>query len=95
MRPFGLDPPGRNRLRPYSEPTVHNLTRWGPDLNLLFGLLALHYGLITQVQLVAAFKAWTLDRARASRSCTSTDTPPSVCAPIQDIACRGLGSLKC
>jgi serine/threonine-protein kinase len=32
--------------------------------NLLFGLLALQNGLINQVQLVAAFQAWTLDRAR-------------------------------
>jgi hypothetical protein len=35
-----------------------------PDRNLLFGLLALQNGLINQVQLVAAFQAWTLDRAR-------------------------------
>jgi hypothetical protein len=35
------------------------------DRNLLFGLLALQNGLINQVQLVAAFQAWTLDKARA------------------------------
>jgi serine/threonine-protein kinase len=35
------------------------------DRNLLFGLLALQNGLINQVQLVAAFQAWTLDRGRA------------------------------
>ena len=35
------------------------------DRNLLFGLLALQNGLIDQVQLVAAFQAWTLDKARA------------------------------
>jgi eukaryotic-like serine/threonine-protein kinase len=34
------------------------------DHDLLFGLLALQNGLIGQVQLVAAFQAWTLDRAR-------------------------------
>ncbi len=34
------------------------------DQNLLFGLLALQNGLIDQVQLVAAFQAWTRDRAR-------------------------------
>jgi serine/threonine-protein kinase len=34
------------------------------DRNLLFGLLALQNGLINQVQLVAAFQAWTLDKAR-------------------------------
>jgi hypothetical protein len=35
------------------------------DRNLLFGLLALQNVLINQVQLVAAFQAWTLDKARA------------------------------
>ena len=35
------------------------------DRNLLFGLLALQNGLINQVQLVAAFQAWTLDKAHA------------------------------
>ncbi len=34
------------------------------DHNLLFGLLALQNGLIDQVQLVAAFQAWTRERAR-------------------------------
>jgi serine/threonine-protein kinase len=34
------------------------------DRHLLFGLLALHNGLINQAQLVAAFQAWTLDKAR-------------------------------
>src|SRR5271165_4372498 len=37
----------------------------GAERNLLFGLLALQNGLIDQVQLVAAFQAWTLDKARA------------------------------
>src|SRR5215467_5134224 len=32
--------------------------------DLLFGLLALQNGLINQVQLVAAFQAWTLEKAR-------------------------------
>src|SRR3982751_7093753 len=35
------------------------------ERNLLFGLLALQNGLINQVQLVAAFQAWTLDKGRA------------------------------
>jgi eukaryotic-like serine/threonine-protein kinase len=35
------------------------------DRHLLFGLLALQNGLIDQVQLVAAFQAWTRDKARA------------------------------
>jgi eukaryotic-like serine/threonine-protein kinase len=34
------------------------------DRQLLFGLLALQNGLINQAQLVAAFQAWTLDKAR-------------------------------
>src|SRR6516225_8172658 len=33
------------------------------DRHLLFGLLALQNGLIDQVQLVAAFQAWTRDKA--------------------------------
>jgi serine/threonine-protein kinase len=36
-----------------------------PERHLLFGLLALQNGLINQGQLVAAFQAWTLDKARA------------------------------
>jgi hypothetical protein len=35
------------------------------ERQLLFGLLALQNGLIDQGQLVAAFQAWTLDKARA------------------------------
>jgi serine/threonine-protein kinase len=34
------------------------------DRNLLFGLLALQNGLIDQVQLVAAFQAWTRDKSK-------------------------------
>jgi serine/threonine-protein kinase len=36
----------------------------GADRDLLFGLLALQNGLIDQIQLVAAFQAWTRDKAR-------------------------------
>jgi hypothetical protein len=36
-----------------------------PSRDLLFGLLALQNGLINQAQLVAAFQAWTLVKARA------------------------------
>jgi eukaryotic-like serine/threonine-protein kinase len=36
----------------------------GADRHLLFGLLALQNGLIDQGQLVAAFQAWTRDKAR-------------------------------
>src|SRR5262245_51233726 len=35
------------------------------ERDLLFGLLALQNGLVNQGQLVAAFQAWTLDKARA------------------------------
>jgi hypothetical protein len=35
------------------------------DRHLLFGLLALQNGIISQVQLVAAFQAWTLDSPEA------------------------------
>src|SRR6478752_4553967 len=35
------------------------------ERDLLFGLVALQNGLINQGQLVAAFQAWTLDKARA------------------------------
>ncbi len=35
------------------------------ERNLLFGLLALQNGLVDQVRLVAAFQAWTLDKARS------------------------------
>jgi serine/threonine-protein kinase len=34
------------------------------EQDLLFGLLALQIGLIDQARLVAAFQAWTLDKAR-------------------------------
>jgi hypothetical protein len=40
------------------------MTAMAADCNLLFGLLALQNGLIDQVQLVAAFQAWTLDKFR-------------------------------
>jgi hypothetical protein len=35
------------------------------DRHLLFGLLALQNGLINQVQLLAAFQAWTLERSKS------------------------------
>ena len=35
------------------------------DHDLLFGLLALQNGLINQVQLVAAFQAWTLEKSKS------------------------------
>src|SRR5262245_49175815 len=44
---------------------ISSMAAVAADRNLLFGLLALQNGLINQVQLVAAFQAWTLDKARA------------------------------
>jgi serine/threonine-protein kinase len=35
------------------------------DRNLLFGLLALQNGIISQIQLVAAFQGWTLDKSKS------------------------------
>jgi serine/threonine-protein kinase len=40
------------------------MSAFAADRHLLFGLLALQNGLIDQVQLVAAFQAWTRDKAR-------------------------------
>ena len=37
----------------------------GADDNLLFGLIALQNGLIDQSELIVAFQAWTLDKARS------------------------------
>ena len=53
------------------------------DRNLLFGLLALQNGLIDQGQLVAAFQAWTRDKAgrwptTSSTAATSTPTSAAV-----------------
>jgi serine/threonine protein kinase len=41
------------------------MAAFAADRNLLFGLLALQIGLIDQSKLVAAFQAWTLDKARS------------------------------
>ena len=40
------------------------MTAFSADRDLLFGLLALQIGLIDQGALVAAFQAWTRDKAR-------------------------------
>src|SRR5262249_14394615 len=53
--PRPTDPPGREPPMP---------ARPDASRDLLFGLLALQNGLIDQGQLVAAFQAWTRDRAR-------------------------------
>ena len=37
----------------------------GAERHLLFGLLALQNGIVSQVQLVAAFQAWTLDKSKS------------------------------
>ena len=41
------------------------MSKSAAENDLLFGLLALQVGLIDQGQLVAAFQAWTRDKARA------------------------------
>ena len=57
--------------------------------NLLFGLLALQNGLINQGQLVAAFQAWSLDKARGvaehliSRGDLDTDDRAAVEALVE------------
>jgi hypothetical protein len=40
------------------------MSKSAADHDLLFGLLALQVGLVDQGQLVAAFQAWTRDKAR-------------------------------
>src|SRR3954454_6343269 len=40
------------------------MDKLGADRNLRFGLLALQNGLIEQVQLVAGFQSWTLEKGR-------------------------------
>ena len=45
-------------------PQEAHLMAANADRHLLFGLLALQVGLIDQAQLVAAFHAWTRDKAR-------------------------------
>src|SRR5262249_9768764 len=58
------------------------------DRNLLFGLLALQNGLIDQGQLVAAFQAWSLDKARslADYLVTRGDLNPAQRAAIEVLA---------
>ncbi len=58
------------------------------DRHLLIGLLALQNGIINQVQLVAAFQAWTLDRSSslADQLTARVETSP---APLAYKATRG------
>jgi serine/threonine-protein kinase len=57
------------------------------DRHLLFGLLALQNGLIDQVQLVAAFQAWTRDKARrlADQLVARGDLDADACAGLDAI----------
>jgi eukaryotic-like serine/threonine-protein kinase len=50
--------------RPYDPELKIVPSTFDPSRDLLFGLLALQNGLIDQVQLVAAFQAWTRDKGR-------------------------------
>src|SRR5262249_14719712 len=58
--------PGRSRAWAHIRSTAADRRHVmaAADRHLLFGLLALQVGLIDQGQLVAAFQAWTRDRAR-------------------------------
>src|SRR4051794_22057315 len=51
-------------LSPPTFPEACPMAALAADRDLLFGLLALQNGLITQVQLGAPFRAWPLDKAR-------------------------------
>ena len=55
------------------------------DRSLLFGLLALQNGLIDQVQLVAAFQAWTRDKTRslADQLVARGDLDAAACAGLE------------
>ena len=57
------------------------------DRHLLFGLLALQNGLVDQVQLVAAFQAWTRDKARslADHLVARGDLDAVACAGLEAI----------
>ncbi len=67
MRPRGRRPPslGPNPNIPCPPPGGCLMAAIAADRHLLFGLLALQNGLINQAQLLAAFQAWTLDRAKS------------------------------
>src|SRR5262245_57801652 len=63
----GRRPPMSEAERPSPPPAcleARPMAATTADRDLLFGLLALQNGLIDQGQLVAAFQAWTRDRAR-------------------------------
>jgi serine/threonine protein kinase/tetratricopeptide (TPR) repeat protein len=62
------------------------------DRNLLFGLLALQNGLIDQVHLVAAFQAWTLDKARglADHLVAHGDLDSEQCALLEALVAQHL-----
>jgi serine/threonine-protein kinase len=62
------------------------------DRNLLFGMLALQIGLIDQSKLVAAFQAWTLDKARSlgDHLVTHGDLDPEQCALLETLVAQHL-----
>src|ERR1700758_4231376 len=63
----GRRPPtvgGRTPPAAAGSPGGPPMAAFAAERNLLFGLLALQNGLIDQGQLVAAFQAWTRDKAR-------------------------------
>jgi hypothetical protein len=56
-----------------------------PSRDRLLGLLVLQNGLINQAQLVAAFQAWTLDKARslADQLVARGDLDADACAGLE------------
>src|SRR5438132_149351 len=63
----GRRPPASGAERPPHVPAFREacpMAAIAADRDLLFGLLALQNGLIDQVELVAAYQAWTRDKAR-------------------------------
>src|SRR5262249_3291563 len=80
--------PDRHRPPPASR-EARPMAAIAADRDLLFGLLALQNGLIDQGQLVAAFQAWTRDRARpladhlAARGDLDTDQRAGVEAMVE------------
>src|SRR5262245_7786741 len=65
------------------------------DRNFLFGLVALHVGLIDQGQLLAAFQAWTRDQTRplAEHLVARGDLDAQHCSLLNGLVERNLGNL--
>jgi serine/threonine-protein kinase len=65
VRASGNLPVWRRLFALFTEQTeIRRMENSDADRNLLFGMLALQNGLVDQVQLVAAFQSWTLQKER-------------------------------